>query len=45
LLRLPPEVAARRARPEPPAAQAAAAADFRKRFAPYDWTRALEGGS
>lgn len=45
LLRLPPEVAARRARPELPAAQAAAAADFRKRFAPYDWTRALEGGS
>lgn len=42
LLQLPPEAMHRRSRAEPPAAQAAAAAAFRKQFAPYDWTKALD---
>ncbi len=41
LLRLPPEQAHGRMRPEPPAAQERAAAEFRAAFKPYDWTEQL----
>ncbi|WIA29191.1 hypothetical protein OEZ86_011702 [Tetradesmus obliquus] len=42
LLRLPPEVMHRRQRADAPSVQAGMAAAFRKQFAPYDWTKALE---
>jgi hypothetical protein len=42
LLRLPPEVMHRKQRADAPSVQASMAAAFRKQFAPYDWTKALE---
>ncbi|GBF94032.1 hypothetical protein Rsub_07300 [Raphidocelis subcapitata] len=43
LLRLPAEEMHRRQRPEPQAVQERAAAEFRRSFDKYDWTKALAG--